>query len=210
MGQHNYHIQSDPIGVGAYGAVYKGFSKTDSSDVVALKRTKIENFNDGIPSTTMREISILNELDHENIVKLKNVIQTRDYIWFVQEFCNIDLSKLLRDSVGPLSAQIIRLLMRQLLEGVRYMHESRIMHRDLKPPNLLLTGPNNDRLKIADFGLARAFSIPIKPYTKEVVTLYYRAPELLLKMHEYATPVDIWSVGCIFAELALKRQLFQG
>ena len=82
------------------------------------------------------------------------------------------------------------------------------MHRDLKPANLLLTGRNNNIIKIADFGLARAFSIPIKPYTKDVVTLHYRAPELLLKMNEYATPVDIWSVGCIFAELILKRPLF--
>ena len=74
----------------------------------------------------------------------------------------------------------------------------------------MLSGSNSDKIKIADFGLARAFSIPIKPYTKDVVTLYYRAPELLLKMNEYATPIDVWSVGCIFAELAMKRPLFQG
>lgn len=93
---------------------------------------------------------------------------------------------------------------------MRHCHETRIIHRDLKPANILLAGEHNDQIKIADFGLARAFSIPIKPYTKDVVTLYYRSPELLLKMNEYATPVDMWSVGCIFAELAMRRPLFQG
>ena len=91
-----------------------------------------------------------------------------------------------------------------------YCHSQRIIHRDLKPANILLSGQSNQLVKIADFGLARAFSIPIKPYTKCVVTLYYRSPELLLEMHEYATPVDIWSVGCIFAELAMNTPLFKG
>ena len=84
------------------------------------------------------------------------------------------------------------------------------MHRDLKPANILLSGATNENIKLADFGLARAFSIPIKPYTKCVVTLYYRSPELLLEMNEYATPVDIWSVGCIFAELATNLPLYKG
>lgn len=91
-----------------------------------------------------------------------------------------------------------------------YCHSQRIIHRDLKPANILLSGANNELIKLADFGLARAFSIPIKPYTKSVVTLYYRSPELLLEMNEYATPVDIWSVGCIFAELAINAPLFKG
>lgn len=98
--------------------------------------------------------------------------------------------------------------MKQLLEGVRHCHENRIVHRDLKPANILMTGKENTQVRIADFGLARAFSIPIKPYTKDVVTLYYRAPELLLKMNEYSTPIDIWSVGCIFAELVNKKAFF--
>jgi len=85
-----------------------------------------------------------------------------------------------------------------------------VIHRDLKPANILLSGSNNELIKLADFGLARAFSIPIKPYTKCVVTLYYRSPELLLQMNEYATPVDIWSIGCIFAELAINQPLFKG
>ena len=93
---------------------------------------------------------------------------------------------------------------------MRICHETRIVHRDLKPANVLLTGTKNDQIKLADFGLARAFSIPIKPYTKDVVTLWSRGPELLLKFNEYATPIDMWSVGCIFAELAMKDALFKG
>lgn len=108
-----------------------------------------------------------------------------------------------------LSAATIKSLMYQTLSGIQACHTRRIVHRDLKPANILLTGPNNDIVKIADFGLARAFSIPIKPYTKDVVTLWYRAPELLLKIDEYATPIDIWAAGCIFAELAIKDSLFK-
>lgn len=206
---NKYTLDLHPIGQGAYGYVYKGVFN-DSGETVALKRTKIENFNDGIPSTTLREISVLQELDHHNIVKLKDVVMTDTHIWFVQEFCNIDLAKYLRDIRDLMSAKQIKSFIRQILDGVRHCHETRIIHRDLKPANILLAGANSEVIKIADFGLARAFSIPIKPYTKDVVTLYYRAPELLLKFNEYATPVDIWSVGCIFAELALRKALFPG
>jgi serine/threonine protein kinase len=96
----------------------------------------------------------------------------------------------------------------QILDALAYCHSKKIIHRDLKPQNILLT--KNLKIKIGDFGLARVFSIPIRPYTKEVLTLWYRAPELLLGINEYSTPVDIWSVGCIFAELVIKKPLFKG
>ena len=162
--------------------------------------------NDGIPSTTLREIAILMDLQHENIVSLKDIVMKDTVIFFVQEYCNTDLSKFLQNDIPEgqkLTAQIIRSYIHQILIGVTYCHMERIIHRDLKPANILLSGKNHETIKLADFGLARAFSIPIKPYTKNVVTLYYRSPELLLEMDEYATPVDVWSVGCIFAELAL-------
>ena len=127
-------------------------------------------------------------------------------IFFIQEYCNTDMAKFLH-ALGDsqrLPANLIKSYLRQTLEGVAYCHSQRVIHRDLKPANILLSGANNELIKLADFGLARAFSIPIKPYTKCVVTLYYRSPELLLQMNEYATPVDIWSVGCIFAELAIN------
>lgn len=98
--------------------------------------------------------------------------------------------------------------MKQLLDGIVFCHSRRIIHRDLKPQNLLLD--NKGTIKIADFGLALAFGIPIRPYTHEVVTLWYRSPEVLLGSQKYSTPVDIWSIACIFAEMITKVPLFHG
>lgn len=131
-------------------------------------------------------------------------------MYLVFEYLEMDLKKKI-DTLGAgnsFAPAVIKNYLFQLINGVAACHSRRIIHRDLKPQNILL-GPN-DELKIADFGLARAFGIPIRPYTKEVVTLWYRAPELLLGAPEYSTPVDMWSVGCIFAEIVSKRPLFDG
>ena len=112
------------------------------------------------------------------------------------------------DEFNPLDEKTIKSFMYQIFDGVAYCHSKKIIHRDLKPQNLLIE--KSGKVKIADFGLARSFSIPIRAYTKEVLTLWYRAPELLLGNSEYSISVDIWSIGCIFAEMYLKRPLFQG
>ena len=207
----------ESIGRGTYGVVYKGINK-ETNEIIAIKKIKIDFENEGIPSTSLREITILRELSHPNIVELKDVVCEDNKLYLLFEYVDYDLRKFLDESgPEPLDDDTIKSFLYQILDAVAYCHSKRIIHRDLKPQNLLIDKKCN--LKIADFGLARAFSIPIRPFTKEVrksilltliVTIWYRAPELLLGVSEYSTPVDIWSIGCIFAELCLKKPLFPG
>jgi cyclin-dependent kinase 1 len=208
-GDRSIFEKCENIGSGTYGIVYKGINK-ETNEVIAIKKIKIELESEGVPSTALREISILRELRHPNIVELKDVVCAEKKLYLLFEYLDIDLRKYLEcfNDDEMLNPDIIKSFLFQILEGVAYCHSKKIIHRDLKPQNLLLD--QYGKIKIADFGLARAFSIPIRPYTKEVLTLWYRAPEILLGSVEYSTPVDIWSVGCIFAELCLKRPLFQG
>ena len=113
------------------------------------------------------------------------------------------------DNASELTPGRVQSYLKQLLLGIAYCHSHRVLHRDLKPQNLLIDR-NNNALKLADFGLARAFGIPIRTYTHEVVTLWYRAPEILLGSKHYSTPVDVWSIGCIFSEMSNQRPLFPG
>ena len=171
---------------------------------------KIDLENEGIPSTALREITILRELKHPNIVRLLDVVLNNSKLYLLFEFIEIDLRKFLINlKEKVLNENLVKNFLYKILDAVAYCHSKKIIHRDLKPQNIL-TAKNGEIVKVADFGLARAFSIPIRPYTKEVLTLWYRAPELLLGINEYSTPVDIWSIGCIFAELILKQPLFKG
>jgi len=181
-----------------------------TNEFIAIKKIKIELESEGVPSTALREICILRELKHKNIVELKDVVCYNNKLFLIFEFLETDLKNFLENpkNKNGLSDNLIKCFMHQLIEGVAFCHSKRIIHRDLKPQNLLIK--NDKVIKLADFGLARAFSIPIRPYTKEVLTLWYRAPEILLGSQEYSTPVDIWSIGCIFAELCLKIPIFQG
>jgi serine/threonine protein kinase len=198
----------EKIGEGTYGVVYKARDRQNGS-FFALKKIVLEGQDEGVPSTAIREISLLKELDHENIVMLKDVIHFENKLYLVFEFLDQDLKKYM-DTCGPegLSADLVKSYLYQLLRGVAFCHSHRVLHRDLKPQNLLID--RSGQLKLADFGLARAFGIPIRMYTHDVVTLWYRAPEILLGSKHYSTPVDIWSVGCIFAEIANRAPLFPG
>jgi len=197
------------IGEGTYGVVYKALdlSIKDREVFVALKKIRLEQETEGVPSTAIREIALLRELQHPNIVRLIEVVHTTNKLHLVFEYLDQDLKKYM-DSVTSVKPLIAKSFVYQLLRGLYFCHSRRILHRDLKPQNLLIN--RNGELKIADFGLARAFCVPLRPYTHEVVTLWYRAPEILLGGQSYSTPVDIWSVGCIFAELLTKRPLFPG
>lgn len=195
------------IGEGTYGVVYKSLD-LKTGEVVALKRIRLETEDDGIPSTALREISVLRELEHPNIVRLRDCLQEEGKLFLVFEFVDKDLKRFMEHKLGGLDLTLVKSLLYQLLKGLAFSHSRGIMHRDLKPQNLLVS--LNGKLKIADFGLARAYSIPVKKYTHEVVTLWYRAPEILLGQEVYSPPVDIWSVGVIFAEMLNKKPLFPG
>ena len=133
----------------------------------------------------------------------------KNRLFLIFEYFNQDMKKFLDKVKTPLDPNQVRSILYQLLKGTEFCHERRIMHRDLKPSNLLVN-PSVTQIKIADFGLARTMGLPLKTYTHEVVTLWYRAPEVLLGSKIYSTAIDIWSIGAIFYELAHKKPLFAG
>ncbi|KAL5699765.1 cyclin-dependent kinase [Ranunculus cassubicifolius] len=197
------------IGEGTYGVVYKARDRV-TNETLALKKIRLEQKDEGVPSTAIREISILKEMQHDNIVRLHNVVQNEKNLYLVFEYLDLDLKKHM-DSCPELAKDLrmVKMYLYQILGGIAYCHSHRVIHRDLKPQNLLIDRSTN-KLKLADFGLGRAFDLPVRTLTHEVVTLWYRAPEILLGTHLYSTPVDVWSAGCIFAEMLNQKPLFPG
>jgi len=203
-------VKLEKIGEGTYGVVFKGRNRR-TNEIVAMKKIRLESEEEGVPSTAIREISLLKELQHPNIVSLQDVIMQESRLYLIFEFLTMDLKKYLDTAIPPhemMSAHLLKSYCYQLLQAILFCHQRRVLHRDLKPQNLLID--KSGAIKVADFGLARAFGVPVRVYTHEVVTLWYRAPEILLGASKYSCPVDIWSIGCIFAEMANKRPLFQG
>nr|VZI06575.1 unnamed protein product [Spirometra erinaceieuropaei] len=194
---------------GTYGVVYRARDKK-TNEIVALKRLKMEKERDGFPITSLREINTLMKAQHENIVTVREVVvgNNMDKIYLVMDYVEHDLKALMEVMSGPFSVGEVKCLLTQLLRAVRHLHNNWILHRDLKTSNLLLS--HSGILRVGDFGLAREYGSPLKHYTEVVVTLWYRAPELLLGTKQYSCPIDLWSVGCIFAEFLLQRPLFPG
>jgi len=197
----------DKLGEGTYGIVYKAKNR-ETGEIVALKRIRLDSEDEGVPCTAIREISLLKELKHPNIVRLYDVIHTEKKLTLVFEHLDQDLKKYLDECEGAIPKATMKSFLYQLLKGISYCHDHRVLHRDLKPQNLLIN--KNGELKLADFGLARAFGIPVRSYSHEVVTLWYRAPDVLMGSRKYSTPIDIWSAGCIFSEMSTGRPLFPG
>ena len=197
------------IDEGAYGVVFRAKDK-ETGEVVAIKKVKLHKEKEGFPITSIREINILLLINHENIVKVKEVVigNSLEKVFVVMEYLDYELKALISDKKYTFNLSHLKCILIQLLKGVEHMHSSWVFHRDLKTSNLLLN--NKGVLKIGDFGLARKYGSPIRPYTQLVVTLWYRAPELLLGCEKYNYAIDMWSVGCIFAELFLRDALLQG
>mmetsp|Transcript_15441 Transcript_15441/g.23141 ORF Transcript_15441/g.23141 Transcript_15441/m.23141 type:complete len:330 (+) Transcript_15441:24-1013(+) len=208
----NRYLFREKIGEGTYGVVYKA-EDTETGKLVALKKIRLSTSAEGVPSTAIREISLLKEAsNHAAVVKLLDVMHVNNKLWLVFEFLDKDLKAYLDELVEAektLDKFVLKHFLYQLVSGIAFCHARRILHRDLKPQNLLID-IKTGALKLADFGLARAFGVPVRPYTHEVITLWYRPPEILLGARQYSTPADVWSIGCIFAEMAMAKPLFPG
>ncbi|XP_058054196.1 cyclin-dependent kinase 10 [Anopheles bellator] len=199
------------VGEGTYGIVFRA-RDTVSNEIVALKKVRIDQdiFKDGLPVSGLREIQILKNCSHENVVQLKEVVvgNSLESIFLVMEFCEQDLASLLDNMDSPFTESQVKCIIIQLLKGLKYLHSNFIIHRDLKVSNLLLT--DKGCLKIADFGLARYISESDKPMTPGLVTLWYRPPELLFGAKTQTTAVDMWATGCIMGELLAHKPLMPG
>ncbi|KAL7718437.1 Cyclin-dependent kinase C-2 [Entamoeba marina] len=204
----------DEIGVGTYSTVYRAQRESDNF-MVAIKQLKNSKQHEGFPLTSLREIQLLQTLKHDNIVELLDVIPDdlfihgTGYVSLVFEYMPHDLSTILSDEeiMEQIGVGQLKGYMSQLLVGLKFLHDNNILHRDIKTGNLLID--DKGYLKLTDFGLARKEK-EYGTYTDNIVTLWYRSPELLCGETNYSSAIDMWSVGCIFAEIFEKRPLFQG
>ncbi|XP_036306140.1 cyclin-dependent kinase 16-like [Pipistrellus kuhlii] len=200
------YVKLDKLGEGSHATVYKGKSKLTDS-LVALKEIRLEH-GEGAPCTAIWEVCLLRDLRHANIVTLHDVIYMERSLILVFECLDKNLKQYLADCGNVIDMHNVRLFLFQLLRGLAYCHRKKVLHRDLNPQNLLINV--RGELKLADFGLARTKSVLMKTYSNEVVTLWYRPPDLLLGCTHYCTHIDMWGVGCIFYEMATGRPLFPG
>ncbi|KAL0429366.1 UNVERIFIED_CONTAM: Cell division control protein 2 [Sesamum radiatum] len=186
--------------------MYKGLEK---NEIVAIKWIPFDVKDEGLPSIVLREISMLKELDHANVVRLYDVVDEEDGFFLVFGHLKLDPATFIDShSKTEVDPHLIKSFLFQILQGVSYCHSQKVLHRDLKPDNVLID-PRSSTIKLAGIGSARSFDVPLPKYSREVTTLSYRAPEILLGTH-YSSAVDMWSVGCTFAEMVMKRPLFCG
>ncbi|CCJ30230.1 unnamed protein product [Pneumocystis jirovecii] len=201
------YIKDKKVGEGTYAIVYLG-RQLSTNRKVAIKKIKIGQLKEGLDISAIREVKFLREIKHENIIELIDVFSSKKNLNLILEFLTSDLEIIIKDKSLVFSSSDIKSWLLMTLRGLHYLHSYFILHRDLKPNNLLIDV--NGVLKIADFGLARDFGNPYVNMTSQVVTRWYRSPELLFGAKSYGTGVDIWSIGCIFAELMLRTPYLPG
>ncbi|KAI8074691.1 kinase-like domain-containing protein [Gongronella butleri] len=208
----NLHVEKKyqkdaKIGEGTYAVVYRARQR-ETNRVVAVKKIKMGQFKDGLDLTAIREVKYLQELRHPNIIELIDVFSHKTSLNLVLEYLDSDLEQVIKNKRLLFMPADIKAWMVMMLRGLDHCHRHYILHRDMKPNNLLLTA--DGVLKIADFGLARDWGDASRQMTSQVVTRWYRGPELLFGAKEYTYAIDIWSVGCIFAELMLRTPFIAG
>ncbi|KAK4742858.1 hypothetical protein SAY87_000859 [Trapa incisa] len=201
------YLKREKLGEGTYGVVYKAID-TKTGQVVAIKKIRIGKQKEGVNFTALREIKLLKELKDPNIIELIDAFPHKGNLHLVFEFMETDLEAVIRDPNIFLSPADIKSYLQMTLKGLIVCHNKWVLHRDMKPNNLLIG--SNGQLKLADFGLARIFGSPERRFTPQVFASWYRAPELLYGAKQYGPAVDVWAAGCIFAELLLRRPFLQG
>ncbi|XP_002747058.1 cyclin-dependent kinase 19 isoform X1 [Cebus imitator] len=215
-----FEYEGCKVGRGTYGHVYKARRK-DGKDEKEYALKQIEGT--GISMSACREIALLRELKHPNVIALQKVFLSHSdrKVWLLFDYAEHDLWHIIKfhraskanKKPMQLPRSMVKSLLYQILDGIHYLHANWVLHRDLKPANILVMGegPERGRVKIADMGFARLFNSPLKPLADldpVVVTFWYRAPELLLGARHYTKAIDIWAIGCIFAELLTSEPIF--
>ncbi|KAF8498592.1 kinase-like domain-containing protein [Russula emetica] len=194
-------VKDQKVGEGTYAVVYRG-RELSTGRKIAIKKIKVGQFKDGLDMSAVREVKYLRELHHPNVIELLDVFSSKTNLNLVLEFLDTDLEMIIKERSLVFLPADIKSWMAMTFRGLEFCHRNFILHRDLKPNNLLIA--SDGQLKIADFGLARDAADPGYKMTCQVITRWYRPPELLFGCRYYSTAVDIWSVGCIFAELMLR------
>lgn len=203
----NYKV-IEALGQGTWGVVHKAEQK-GTGRIVAIKKIKSKALDEGVSFTAVREIKLLREFKHENIIELVDCFTTPDLaVCLVYECAFTDLEKIIKNKAIPISLADTKKHLLSLLTACDKIHNRWILHRDLKPDNLLFM--KDGTMKLADFGLARLYGTPKQHLSPQAITLWYKPPELLLGASQYSSAADMWSVGCIFAELLLRRPFLQG
>ncbi|CAI9773712.1 unnamed protein product [Fraxinus pennsylvanica] len=201
------YLKREVLGEGTYGVVYKAID-TKTGQTVAIKKIRLGKQKEGVNFTALREIKLLKELNDPNIIELIDAFPHKGNLHLVFEFMETDLETVIRDRNIVLSPADIKSYLQMTLKGLAFCHKKWVLHRDMKPNNLLIGA--DGQLKLADFGLARIFGSPDRRFTHQVFARWYRAPELLFGAKQYGPGVDVWAAACIFAELLLRRPFLQG